>query len=104
MSNPKRLPYPIEDRKAILKVLLDGRARWNRSHKFDEISARTGLDIKEVMAVTGHEPYDIIGTQAGYKHITRASDREVMEAIKYNVGKIAAMSKRIEAFRERLPS
>lgn len=99
---PARLPYPPEDRKAILKVLLDGRARVNAFHTFDEIEARTGLGIKAVMLVTGHFPYDIIGTVRGYKHISRAANEEVEDAIGYNYEKIKAMRRRTQAFHQQL--
>jgi len=96
------LPYPIADRRAILRVLLDKRTGNSTFHTFEKIKDRTGLNIQEVMLVTGHFPYDIIGTVRGYKHISRAADGEIEDAIGYNASKIKAMRYRTAAFRQQL--
>ncbi len=84
----------LQDRAQILKILKDG-----KFHTFDEISKKTKLNIKEVMMVTGHQPYDIIGTHKGYKHIKAATKDEVMEACRYLGSKRYAMLKRQQAFK-----
>lgn len=96
--NLKKTPQPgSENRHAVLKVLLDKRSPDKKFHTFKEISARTKLNIREVMDVTGHDPYDIIGTRKGYKHISRATKKEVRDSIDYLESKIDAMATRISA-------
>lgn len=84
------------DRRSVVSALSDG--EW---HTFKDISAETRLGLKDVMAVTGHEPYDIIGTQQGYKLLKYAKKDEVLEACQYLGHKIYAMRIRQEAFRRK---
>ena len=90
------MPYQVNkfDRRAIKRVLRDG--GW---HTFGEISEKTNLSINQVMDVTGHYPYDIIGTRLGYKLIDKATDDEIDEARGYLHHKIYAMRTRSEAFK-----
>lgn len=84
----------LQDRAKVLKVLKDG-----KFHTFSDISSKTNLGLKDVMAVTGAKPYDIIGTVKGYKHIKKATKDEVMEACHYLGSKRYAMLKRQQAFK-----
>lgn len=86
-----------EHRDEVLSVLLDKRSSDKTWHTFDKISKRTKLNIREVMAVTGSAPYDIIGTRHGYKHVSRATKAEVREALSYLDGKVFAMNTRAHA-------
>ena len=89
--------------KAINKALVRSVLRkGNDWHTFKDIRHETGLGIKQVMAVTGKYPYDIIGTQQGYKLLKKASDDEVSEATAYLCNKAEAMLVRAHAFRDQL--
>lgn len=81
-----------EDRDAVLAVLKDKRSNRRTWHTFEKISKRTGLDIRRVMAVTGAEPFDIISTRQGYKHVSRATKKEIHAAVKYLEDKRRAMA------------
>lgn len=86
-----------EDRKEILKVV-----KGNRWVTREQITEETGLGIQRIMAVTGHAPYDIIGTVRGYKRIGYSTRTEVNKARKYLHSKIYAMRIRSEAIRDQL--
>jgi hypothetical protein len=87
------------NRRAILKIVRPTRKSWVTR---EQIEYATGLDIREIMDVTGHFPYNFIGTRKGYKHIKAASPREITEAVNYNLGKVRAIQHRVTAMQHQL--
>lgn len=98
----KKLSQTVATRNQNRKIIL--RAIGRKWTTFKEIKAETGLGIRDVMNVTGHFPYDIIGTRKGYKRLFASSTKEIAKAISYNEGKMQAMTQRVRAFEHQLYS
>ena len=93
----RKLKTRRDTNREIIVAELQGRKGWTT---FEKLSNATELNLREVMDVTGHEPYDIIGTGKGYKLISKASPDEVHAARRYLHKKIYAMRTRSEAILE----